>query len=133
MFNALAYCLYILISFFVTVFVSRTLSKNGEIYLIDGFKGNEALAKSVNHMLVVGFYLLNLGFVLIRMQSGGRLDTIDSAIIYLSSNIGLVLLVLGFAHFFNMFVIHKFRDNQVRQQAAEKFQPKQPLDSNYTS
>lgn len=125
MFNAYAYCLYILISICITVFVSRTLSKNGEVYLIDGFNGNEALAKSINHMLVVGFYLLNLGFVLIRMKNNVRLDTIESVIIYLSSNIGLVLLVLGFAHFFNMFVIHKFRDNQIRQQTTDKFQTQQ--------
>ena len=118
MFNPYAYCLYIVISICITVFVSRTLSKNGEIYLIDGFNGNDALAKSVNHMLVVGFYLLNLGFVLIRMQNNHRLDTIESVIVYLSSNVGLVLLVLGFAHFFNMFVIHKFRNGQLTNKHA---------------
>ena len=135
MYNAHAYCLYIIISIFITVFVSRTLSKNGEIYLIDGFNGNDALAKSVNHMLVVGFYLLNLGFVLTRMKNGTRLrlDNVESVIIYLSSNVGLVLLVLGFAHFFNMFVIHKFRDNQIRKQASEEFKAKQVIDSNYTA
>ena len=133
MYNAHAYCLYIIISIFITVFVSRTLSKNGEVYLIDGFNGNDALAKSVNHMLVVGFYLLNLGFVLTRMQNGGRLDSVESVIIYLSSNVGLVLLVLGFAHFFNMFVIHKFRDNQIRKQASDEFKARQALDSNYTA
>ena len=114
MFNTLAYSAYILISVFITIFVSRTLSKNGEIYLIDGFNGNDALAKSVNHMLVVGFYLLNLGFVLLRMQSGQLLNTIESVIIYLSSGIGFVLFALGIAHFFNMFVIHKFRSNQIQ-------------------
>lgn len=135
MYNAHAYCLYIIISIFITVFVSRTLSKNGEIYLIDGFNGNDALAKSVNHMLVVGFYLLNLGFVLTRMKNGTRLrlDNVESVIIYLSSNVGLVLLVLGFAHFFNMFVIHKFRDNQIRKQASDEFKARQELDSNYTA
>ena len=135
MYNAHAYCLYIIISIFITVFVSCTLSKNGEIYLIDGFNGNDALAKSVNHMLVVGFYLLNLGFVLTRMKNGTRLrlDNVESVIIYLSSNVGLVLLVLGFAHFFNMFVIHKFRDNQIRKQASDEFKARQELDSNYTA
>lgn len=116
MFNTIAYSAYILISVFITIFVSRTLSKNGEIYLIDGFNGNDALAKSVNHMLVVGFYLLNLGFVLLRMQSGKLLCSIEDVIIYLSSGIGFVLFALGIAHFFNMFVIHKFRNNQQRNQ-----------------
>ena len=84
-------------------------------------------------MLVVGFYLLNLGFVLTRMQNGGRLDSVESVIIYLSSNVGLVLLVLGFVHFFNMVIIHKFRDNQIRKQASDEFKARQALDSNDTA
>lgn len=114
MFNTTAYSLYILISVIVTIFVSRTLSKNGEIYLIDGFNGNTDLAKSVNHMLVVGFYLLNLGFVLLRMQSGKDINSVEDVIIYLSSGIGFVLFALGLAHFFNMYVIHRFREGQIQ-------------------
>ena len=70
------------------------------------------LAKSVNHMLVVGFYLLNLGFVLLRMHTGVTINSIENLIIYLSSGIGFVLFALGIAHFFNMWVIHKFRRAQ---------------------
>ena len=110
MFTTTAYSLYILISIIITVLVSRTLSKNGVIYLIDGFNGNDALARSVNHMLVVGFYLLNLGFVLLRMQNGRAINSIEELIVYLSSGLGFVLFALGLAHFFNMFIIHKFRE-----------------------
>lgn len=114
MFTTTAYSLYILISIIITVLVSRTLSKNGVIYLIDGFNGNDTLARSVNHMLVVGFYLLNLGFVLLRMQNGRAINSIEELIVYLSSGLGFVLFALGLAHFFNMFIIHKFREGQVR-------------------
>ena len=114
MYTATAYLLYILISVIITVFVSRTLSKNGEIYLIDGFNGNEALAKSVNHLLVVGFYLLNLGFVLLRMQTTMPIELVDELLIYLSTNIGTVMFILGVMHFFNMFVIHRFRAIQIK-------------------
>ena len=109
MFTSAAYLIYIAISAIVTVLVSRTLSKNGQTYLIDGFNGNKILAKSVNHMLVVGFYLLNLGFVLLRMKTNVLIDSIEGLIVYLSSGIGFVLFALGIAHFFNMWVIHKFR------------------------
>lgn len=119
MYTATAYLLYIFISFIITVFVSRTLSKNGEIYLIDGFNGNEALAKSVNHMLVVGFYLLNLGFVLLRMQTSRSIDLVDELLIYLSTNIGTVMFILGVMHFFNMFVIHRFRAVQINKNREE--------------
>lgn len=113
MYTTTAYSIYIVLSIFITVFVSRTLSKNGEVYLVDAF-ANPALAKSVNHMLVVGSYLLNLGFVLLRMQTSRGIENVEQIIIYLSSSIGFVLFALGCAHFFNMFVIHRFREAQIR-------------------
>jgi hypothetical protein len=119
MFTSAAYLIYIAISAIVTVLVSRTLSKNGQTYLIDGFNGNEILAKSVNHMLVVGFYLLNLGFVLLRMKTNVLIDSIEGLIVYLSSGIGFVLFALGIAHFFNMWVIHKFRQGQIERNRVE--------------
>ena len=104
------YMIYIMFSVFITVFVSRTLSKNGLPFLVDGFNGDVELAKSTNHLLVVGFYLVNLGFVLLRMRTGVVVDTVEEIIVYQASGLGLVLLVLGIAHFFNMYVIHRFRE-----------------------
>lgn len=114
MFTSTAYSLYIFISIIITVLVSRTLSKNGVIYLIDGFNGNDALARSVNHMLVVGFYLHNLSSVLLRMQNGRAIHSVEALIVYLSSGQGFILFALGIAHFFNMYIIHKFREGQLR-------------------
>jgi len=106
MLNTTNFMIYIILSVFITVYVSRTLSKNGIAFLIAGFKGNRELAESTNHLLVVGFYLVNLGFVLLRMQTNVYVNTVEQLIVYQASGIGLVLLVLGFAHFFNMYVIH---------------------------
>lgn len=120
MITSITYITYIIISIGITIYVSRTLSRNGEIYLIDGFNGNVELAKSVNHMLVVGFYLINIGFVLIRMQTSSQLISFEYMIVYLSSNVGLVLLILGALHFFNMIVIHKFRESGIKKVSNEK-------------
>lgn len=107
MLNSVNYVVYIAFSVFITIYVSRTLSKNGLAFLIEGFKGNTELARSTNHLLVVGFYLVNLGFVLLRMQTGVFIDTVEQLIVYQASGLGLVLLVLGLAHFFNMYVIYR--------------------------
>ena len=114
MITSITYITYISISIAITIFVSKTLSKNGEIYLIDGFNGNAELAKSVNHMLVVGFYLLNIGFVLLRLKTNSLIIDLESMIVYLSSNIGFVLVILGAFHFFNMFLVHKFREEGLK-------------------
>jgi putative Mn2+ efflux pump MntP len=94
------------------VFVSRTLSRNGLPFLVRGFKGDEDLARSTNHLLVVGFYLLNLGFVLLQMRTGVDVNTVEQLIIYQAQSIGQVLVILGMAHFFNMAVIHQLGRGQ---------------------
>ncbi len=109
MLTSINYLVYIGFSVFITIFVSRTLSRNGLAFLVDGFNGNRELATSTNHLLVVGFYLVNLGFVLLRMQTDVAIETIEELIVYQASGLGFVLLILGAAHFLNMYVIHLFR------------------------
>ena len=112
MLNTVNYLTYIAFSLFITVYVSHTLSRNGLAFLIEGFRGNETLARSTNHLLVVGFYLVNLGFVLLRMRTGVQIDTFEQLIVYQASGLGLVLFVLGLAHFFNLYVIHRISRNE---------------------
>jgi hypothetical protein len=80
--------------------VARTLHKNGRIFR-GQLSGNEKLADSVNHLLVVGFYLINVGFVTLALRFGVTAATVQNALESLSTKVGLVLLVLGFMHFFN--------------------------------
>jgi hypothetical protein len=103
------YATYLLISLAVTMWVARTLHKNGRVFLVDAFHGNAELADSVNHLLVVGFYLINVGYVTLALRTAGNLDTLRAAIEMVSDKIGLVLLVLGGMHFFNLFVFSRMR------------------------
>lgn len=105
----ITYLIYLLISIVITVWVAHTLSRNGLVFLIDGFDGNQQLAQSVNHLLVVGFYLVNLGFVSLALRYGVKPVDLQTAIEFLSTKIGLVLLVLGGMHLFNVRAINQFR------------------------
>src|SRR6476619_3259750 len=85
------YLLYLAISVALTVWVARTLHKNGRIFLVDSFLGNAALADSVNHLLVVGFYLVNIGFVTLALKYGEHAMDVQTGLEILSSKVGLVL------------------------------------------
>lgn len=102
------YVLYLAISIAVTIWVARTLSKNGRVFLVKNFASDERLADSVNHLLVVGFYLINMGYVTLALKLGVKPLSVEQATEFLSTKIGLVLLVLGAMHFFNVFVITKW-------------------------
>jgi hypothetical protein len=104
-----AYLIYLAISIALTIWVARTLHKNGRVFLVDVFHGNEALADSVNHLLVVGFYLINFGYVSLALKLGYVVFTTQAAIEALSVKVGMVLLVLGSMHFFNLFIFSRMR------------------------
>jgi len=110
----LTYLVYLAISVALTVWVARTLHKNGRIFLVDAFHGNEGLADSVNHLLVVGFYLINIGYVALALKYGAAVANAQEALETLSTKVGVVLMVLGAMHFFNLAVFTKMRKNAAR-------------------
>jgi hypothetical protein len=114
----LAYGLYALISVALTIWVARTLHKNGRIFLIDSFHGNAEMADSVNHLLVVGFYLINVGFVALFLKHGTKPTNFVESMEYISTKIGIVMMVLGGMHFFNMWNITKMRSKAIRKEKA---------------
>lgn len=109
MHTQITYALYTAISIAMTIWVARTLHASGRAFLIDAFHGNEKLADSVNHLLVVGFYLVNLGFIAMFLKYGDKPHDTVAAIEFLSSKVGIVLLVLGGMHFFNIALFSKMR------------------------
>ena len=102
------YALYLAITIALTIWVARTLSRNGIVFLMQCFGQNETLANSTNHLLVVGFYLINLGFITLTLSLGSEPTTVPEAIRFLSSKVGLAVIVLGAMHFFNMGAIAQF-------------------------
>ena len=117
------YLLYLAISIALTVWVARTLHKNGRIFLVDSFLGNEPLADSVNHLLVVGFYLVNIGFVSLALKYGDKAVDAPTGLEILSSKVGLVLVVLGVMHFFNLYVFSKLRRRAVQSRSVPPLLP----------
>lgn len=103
-----AFALYLAITIAITIWVARTLSKNGIVFLVQCFGQNDELARSTNHLLVVGFYLVNIGFITLTLSLGEEPTTITEAIRFLSNKVGLAVLVLGAMHFFNMGAIAQF-------------------------
>lgn len=111
---------YLAISIGLTVWVARTLHRNGRVFLVDCFHGNHELADSVNHLLVVGFYLINVGFVSLALRFGVLAGNPQEAIESLSTKIGAVLLVLGVMHFFNLGVFTTCRRRALEAKARKE-------------
>jgi hypothetical protein len=117
------YLIYLSLSILLTVWVAQTLHANGRIFLVEAFSGNEPLADSINHLLVVGFYLINIGYVALALKEGSAPQDIRGVLETLSSKIGVVLLVLGGMHFFNLFVLSRMRRRALLHNMPPPVQP----------
>lgn len=121
MYIVVSYLAYLAISLGVTVWVATTLHRNGRVFLVDAFHGNTELADSVNRLLVVGFYLVNIGYVTLALRTTAALNSTREAIELVSDKIGVVLLVLGCMHFGNLYIF-----NQLRKRAGSYTHPPPP-------
>ena len=115
--------LYLALSVVTTIWVASTLHKHGRIFLVDAFHGNEKLADSVNHLLVVGFYLINVGFVVFAVKYGDRPTDFATMLESLGTKVGCVLPILGVMHFLNIFVFNTMRKNAVIRHAPPPVGP----------
>jgi hypothetical protein len=112
------YAIYILVSAAITLWVGRSLHGNGRVFLVANFSGQDAIADSINHLLLVGFYLINFGFVSLALRYGEKPVDLVGAVEFLSTKIGIVVVVLGAMHFFNMRMLVRFRDSGILQALA---------------
>ena len=102
-----AYLVYIIVSAVLTVWVGRTLHSNGRVFLLRVFESDETFTDSVNRLLLVGFYLVNFGYVSLALKTAQSIPGPREAIELLSWKIGLVLCVLGGMHFFNLWIFSR--------------------------
>lgn len=113
----LTYVVYLLASIALTVWVAKVLFKNGRIFLVDIFHGNQELADSVNKLLVVGFYLVNIGYMSLALKEYGTIASMQTVVEVLSYKVGWIILILGGMHFLNLIIFFKLRNRAKRDRA----------------
>ncbi len=110
------YATYSVIALGLTIWLARMLFTNGAIFLRDVFDENDELAAAVNRLLVVGFYLLNLGYAALLLRADPAATPVQ-AVETLAFKLGLLLVSLGVMHFANMYLFHRIRRRSVDNQS----------------
>jgi len=100
------YAIYTAAAIALTIGLARTLSHNGAVFLRGMFEDNPEMARAINSLLVIGFYMLNLGYAFLIFRSEGTSSTLE-ATENLVTKLGLLLASLGVIHFLNMTVFWK--------------------------
>lgn len=116
---AWTYLIYLGLCVGITIWVARTLRRNGVTFLADfgtDARPDPALADALSHLLIVGFFLVNLGAISLLMRSDQQVATAQGSIELLSSKVGLILVVLGGMHFATLAVFTAVRQHSLVEQ-----------------
>lgn len=120
----IGYSIYLPIALFLTYYVSKTLFKNGKIFMLDIFKGREEIAQATNKLFETGFYLLNIGFALMILEIQLYQNSYQELVEKLSYKIGGFSIYLGFMLFFNLYFFfrgkRKAKENQIEERLVFK-------------
>ncbi len=104
--NTLAYILYLSLTYIITVHVGLIFYRNGRLYILRLLHGDEQLTDFINRILLVGYYLLNLGYAALMLQGWQRIDNLAAALLSVLIMCGKIMVLLGLIHFGNMALIY---------------------------
>lgn len=105
-YNVVAYIVYLSLMVFIIVYVGRYFYNNGRIFILSLLKGNALLTDYINKLLLVGYYLFNIGYAFIKLKHWQKITGIEALFSSLAANMGVLTLILAFTHYVNMSVIY---------------------------
>lgn len=105
-FNIIAYSIYLLVTVYVTVVVGYGFHKHGHYLILDLFNGNEPATKAINNMLLVGYYLVNIGYLALSITTWPTLVNWADTIGLLFDRVSIILILLGLLHVNNIVWLH---------------------------
>lgn len=111
-YNIPAYGIYTALMMFIIVYVGRLFHKNGRVFILSLFKGDAHQADNLNNILLLAYYLFNIGYAFIKLRYWTKVTHVEILVSSLSSNIGLLVLILAVTHYFNMALIYYLSKRQ---------------------
>ncbi len=111
-YNVLAYIIYLVVMIFIIVYVGRLFYRNGRVFILALFKGHELQTDQLNQILLLAYYLFNIGYAFMKLRYWEKVADVEMLISSLGSNIGLLTLILAITHYFNMALVYYLSKKQ---------------------
>ncbi|MFO1389963.1 hypothetical protein [Cellvibrio sp.] len=111
MLNTFTYLAYLMVSAYITLGVGRSLNRHGLVFLANHLEGNRRLAEAINGLLLIGYYLVNAGYILLVLNwnTSSDIEDLNDLIRFLSMKLGLVTLMLGAMHMVIFYVLANWK------------------------
>ena len=114
--NIITYSLYLPIISLITIKTGWSLYKNGELFLVALFNNDKAMVERINKILLIGYYLVNLGYAVITISYWESITTEIELINSLTFTLGKLILILAILHYNNIFWLKQLKKTNLLKQ-----------------
>ncbi len=106
--NILSYSIYLTITAIIIFVVGQILYRNGNVFVSQLVPYHEDLCKKVNKNLLLGYYLLNLGYCAITILSWEKIETLNQLVGIIAYKTSIILFIIGILHYLNIYMITNY-------------------------
>lgn len=107
-YNVLAYSIYFAITFLIILKVGQICYKNGNVFVAQLIPNHKDLCKKINHLLLIGYYLLNIGYCTMTIISWEKIENFTQLIEVLSLKSALIILIIAVMHYLNIILLTNY-------------------------
>ncbi len=104
-YNIIAYLVYLSLMVFIIVYVGRYFYTNGRVFIIALLHDNESHADQINKVLLIAYYLFNIGYAFVKLNHWEKINNIEMLFSSVAGNMAILILILSITHYFNMLLI----------------------------
>ena len=105
-YNISVYFVFITLVSFIIIYVGRYFYTNGRVFIVSLLHDNVPLADNINRLLLVGYYLVNIGYAFIKLKQWPKIDAVATWFSSLATNMATLILILALLHYMNMLIIY---------------------------
>ena len=106
--NIIAYLIYFSITGIIIVKVGRICYNNGNIFVSQLIPNHEDLCHKINQLLLVGYYLLNIGYCAITIISWEQIESITQLIEVITSKSAFIIIAIAVMHYINIILLTNY-------------------------
>lgn len=106
--NIIGYTIYLLITIFIIIKVGKICYKNGNIYVAQLIPEHEDLCLKTNQILLIGYYLLNIGYCAMTLISWEKIIFFNQLIEVIAYKSAIIICTIATMHYVNIMVLTKY-------------------------
>jgi len=106
--NIIGYFIYLSITILIILKVGKICYENGNIFVSELIPNHADLCQKINQILLLGYYLLNIGYCAMNLISWEKILSINQLIEVIALKTAIIIFIISLMHYTNIIILTKY-------------------------